>query len=63
MEMHEPIKTALLPMTQAQLEELANKSGISFFTIRKIRDGETKNPGVLTCERLYRALFPEQETA
>ena len=42
------IKAALSPLTGAQLERLAELSGVPVTTISKIRRGETVNPGITT---------------
>lgn len=40
------VSSALEPMTTAQLQRLAELSGVPFHTLLKIRGGETKNPRV-----------------
>jgi predicted transcriptional regulator len=42
------------------LDNLAQLSGVPVHTINKIKSGETKNPGVLTVQKLYKAI---QESA
>jgi hypothetical protein len=39
---------ALSPMTYTELEKLSSLSGVSFHTLLKIRDAETKNPRLET---------------
>lgn len=40
------VSSALGPMTTAQLQRLAELSGVPFHTLLKIRGGATKNPRV-----------------
>jgi hypothetical protein len=40
------VSSALKLMTTAQLQQLAELSGVPFHTLLKIRGGETKNPRV-----------------
>ena len=40
-------------MNYAAMERLSSVSSVPFHTIRKIRDGETKDPGLSTAQRLW----------
>lgn len=39
-----------------ELDSLAERSGVPVHTINKIKSGETKNPGVLTVQKLFDAI-------
>lgn len=54
--MLQKITQALDGMSSAELMTLAQKSGVSYFTIQKIKSGETKNPLIGTCEALRKAI-------
>ena len=56
MEILAKITKALAAMSSAEVMALALKSGVSYFTIQKIRSGETKNPTINTCEALHKAI-------
>lgn len=53
------IRDLLAPMRHGPLQRLAKLSGVPFNTLVKIRDGETKNPGIET----VRAFLPHIEAA
>jgi transcriptional regulator with XRE-family HTH domain len=42
------VRAALESLGHAQLQELAELSGVSFTTLWSIRSGERKNPGIQT---------------
>lgn len=42
------LRAALSPLSNAQLQELASLSGVPFHTLRKVRSGETVDPGIST---------------
>jgi predicted transcriptional regulator len=42
------LRLALSPLSNAQLQELATLSGVPFHTLRKVRSGETVDPGIST---------------
>lgn len=56
MSMINAIVKSLSSMSSADLMTLAHKSGVSYFTIQKIKSGETKNPLMKTCEALSKAI-------
>jgi len=56
MQMLQKITQALDGMSSAEIMTLAQKSGVSYFTIQKIKSGETKNPLIGTCEALRKAI-------
>lgn len=50
---HEYVVSALEPLTFAQIEGLEKESGISKWTIQKIKLRQIENPGVKGIEVLY----------
>lgn len=42
------------------LAELARKTGLGYFWLRKLKHGEIKNPGILQIEKLH-AFFTKNE--
>jgi hypothetical protein len=44
----EEIRAALAPLATAQLQRLAELSGVPFHTLRKVASGETASPGIET---------------
>jgi DNA-binding phage protein len=50
------VKRKLSPMTPGELEKFAQKSGVSFHTLRKIKTLETPNPRILTVQAILRAM-------
>lgn len=56
MDIFNTIKSELDARSWQQVTELAAASGVPFHTLAKIRRGETKDPGVLTCQRVLNAL-------
>lgn len=53
------IRVLLEPLRTAALRRLAEQSGVSFYTLMKIRSGETSNPGIES----VRAFLPHIEAA
>jgi transcriptional regulator with XRE-family HTH domain len=53
MDIYTPVKEYVAGCTGKDLQALADKSGVPFTTIMKIKTGETKNPGVITVQKLY----------
>lgn len=49
----EELRAMLAGMNYAAMERLSSVSGVPFHTIRKIRDGETKDPGLSTAHALW----------
>lgn len=49
------VRALLAPMNQAQIQALADRSGVPFTTLLKVRTGETANPRLET----VRAIWPE----
>lgn len=47
----EDVQAALKPLTLKQIDRLAELSGVPAPTIYKIRNGDTKNPGVETLRK------------
>lgn len=47
------VSSALEPMTTAQLQRLAELSGVPFHTLLKIRQKETKNPRVNSVAKFW----------
>lgn len=47
------VRGALEPMTNAQLQSLAELSGVPFTTLWKVRSGETENPRIETVRMLW----------
>ena len=45
------VRDALAAMKYVHLQRLADFSGVPFHTLRKIRDGETANPGLETVRK------------
>lgn len=50
------IRAALSGLTMRQMDELAGLSGVPATTIYKIKRGETKDPGINTCQKIVEAL-------
>lgn len=57
------VSSALEPMTTAQLQRLAELSGVPFHTLLKIRGGETKNPRVDSVAKFWPHLGAVTQTA
>ena len=49
----EQVAAALQPFTDAQLEKLAQDSGVSYFTLLKIRQGHTEDPRIGTVSKFW----------
>jgi hypothetical protein len=49
----EQVAAALRPLNDAQLQQLADASGVSYFTLLKIRQGHTENPRILTVSQFW----------
>lgn len=49
----EQLRAMMVGMNYAAMERLASVSGVPFHTIRKIRDGETRDPGLNTAHMLW----------
>ena len=47
------VMAALAPLSDAQLNELARISGVSYHTLLKIRNGTTKDPRIDTVEPFW----------
>lgn len=50
------VRVLLAKFTTAETQDLADKSGVPFTTILKIRTGETSDPRLETVRKLYSAL-------
>jgi predicted transcriptional regulator len=50
----EEVRAVLEPLTLKQMEALAERSGVPFTTIYKIKRGETKNPGIETLRQFVK---------
>lgn len=46
------VRAWLSPLTNTELQQLGERSGVPFTTLWKIRAGETKNPGVETVRKI-----------
>lgn len=46
------VRELLAPLTPKQLTKLAELSKVPFTTLYKVRNGETKNPGIDTVHKL-----------
>ena len=46
------IRSRLAPLSWSQLEELAERSGVPFHTLRKVATGETQDPRISTVQAL-----------
>lgn len=53
---HDFVVAALTPMTWVEIEGLSAETGLSKWTIQKVRLRQSKNPKVNTLEPLYAAL-------
>jgi predicted transcriptional regulator len=53
MDIFTPVKEYVAGCTGKELQALAEKSGVPFTTLMKIKTGETKNPGVLNVQKIY----------
>ena len=53
MDIYTPTKIYLDGCKHKELMALAEISGVPYTTIIKIKTGETKNPGVLTTQKLF----------
>jgi hypothetical protein len=53
MNLYTPIKSYLDTCTAKQLTQLSVDADVPLGTLTKIKTGETKNPGVLTCEKIW----------
>ena len=51
---------AIKAANEAELRRLAAGSGVPFTTLRKVRYGETLNPGVLTVQAVADFLYRSQ---
>lgn len=51
------IRRRLNMLTQAQLHQLANDTGVPYSTLVKIKYAETKNPGIETVRLFFPALL------
>ena len=49
----EDVRKRLKPLTDQQVQALAKGSGVSYFTLLKIRSGVTKNPGIETVGQFW----------
>lgn len=49
----EELRAMMAGMNYAAMERLSELAGVPFHTIRKIRDGETKEPGLNTARLLW----------
>lgn len=57
----EEVRAHLLELTFAQLQRLAQASGVPFGTIWKIRAGDTTNPGIETVRRFVGCIATVKE--
>ena len=48
--------TAALRLRRGHLYKIAIGAGVNYFTLLKIANGKTANPGALTCEKLWKYL-------
>lgn len=55
------IRNKLGKLTQAQIQKLADDSGVPFSTIMKIRLGITKNPGTETVREFWPLLTAQDD--
>lgn len=53
------VRAQLRMLSYAGVKQLANRSGVPFTTLWKIRDGTTANPGIETVRQFWPALSPE----
>lgn len=53
------VREQLGGMSYAELQKLADASGVPFTTLLKIRDGTTKNPGIETVRQFFGLIAPE----
>ena len=56
------VKESLTALNHAQLQGLADASGVPFPTLMKIRQGSTSNPGLLTVGKFYPVLPKKAKT-
>lgn len=56
------VVSRLSKLDEAGLRRLAAESGVPYSTIRKIRYGVTKDPGLETCRKFF-ALIPGESRA
>ena len=63
MDIFSPLKSKLDRMNYAAIESLSVSSSVPFHTIKKIRTGETKNPGVITVQKLIFAIEQQEKLA
>ena len=67
MELHIPgvdeVQAALKPLSLKQIDRLADLSGVPAPTIYKIRNGDTRNPGVETLRKFAPHIKAAQEAA
>ena len=54
------VRSALKPLTGPGLQQLAERSGVPFHTLLKIRDGQTTNPRLGTVRQFWALLKGEQ---
>jgi hypothetical protein len=47
------VAAALQPFSDAQLHRLASRSGVSYFTLLKIRQGQTEDPRIGTVSQFW----------
>lgn len=60
------VRAALKGFAYSHLDALSRLSGVPFHTLRKIRDGETANPGIETVRKFWPHVAqaaPTQEAA
>jgi transcriptional regulator with XRE-family HTH domain len=63
MDIFNTIKSELNARPWKEVERLAAESGVPFHTLAKIRRGETKDPGILTCQKVMAVLGIEIKDA
>lgn len=57
------VRSQLLLLSYAGVKRLANRSGVPFTTLWKIRDGTTANPGIETVRQFWPELASPSKTA
>lgn len=57
------VRAKLAPMTMAQLEQLADRAGVPFTTLVKVRNGQTENPRLETVCAIWPLLSDQERKA
>lgn len=57
------VRDALRPLSHAQMQDLAIRSGVPFTTLWKVRSGETENPRIETVRQFLPLVSEVQQAA